>query len=331
MVMSRQSSQPVFPNELLMQIALFIDQEHLKSFLFVNRYTYQLVCQRVYHKAIFPDTVAPQEIIQFCQKHGRSLEMMKLPNLPLHSDAFFIHIAQLCPNLTFLQSSMMPKQLHNILPILRSSACFMLTNLSTDHTIELSQHAIASLSCCSSYFVFPNSSNPGTATTAVTARTPAPGTLTHISHYFHHPGALRNAILPTFGADLLSLTLNHYDVLTATTAELIVSKCPRLRYLVAPTVKAEGLWLMLRWCHSLVTIIVGEHDMDEGEEEFGAIFPDVIINERHRFVDDENERAVSTIKQHKRVWCLHPRTLYDHHRQALLQRKSWHIGIIPKR
>lgn len=43
-------------------------------------------------------------------------------------------------------------------------------------------------------------------------------------------------------------------------------------------------------------------------------------------VDDENERAVATVEQYKRVWCVHP---HVSHSQGLIY-KSWHIGIIPR-
>ncbi|KAL0082337.1 hypothetical protein F4703DRAFT_1864759 [Phycomyces blakesleeanus] len=255
---------PLFPNELLMQIISFTSLPDKITFLFVNRYTYWQVSQQVYRKAIFPDSATTDEIVCFCQKHGKSLETIKLPQGHAHSDAFFTLLLELCPSLNFLQSSITPKQLNRLL-LPSSSACFMLTHVPcTDLSLKVDairsdHYSLVALPCCSSSFVFPSQAMPPDNTDG--------GSITHISHYFHHPGALQNAILPTFGPDLISFTLNPYDILTASVARLIVSKCPRLRYLVAPAVKAEGLWMLLRWCHSLVTIVVGDHSQEQLEEE----------------------------------------------------------------
>ncbi|KAF7731763.1 hypothetical protein EC973_008277 [Apophysomyces ossiformis] len=298
---------PVLPNELLMQVILFTNPKDLVSFLFVCRYTYQLVCQRVYRRVIFPDTVGLTDIVGFCQKYGLSLETIKLPKAHHYSDNFFVMLLQLCPKLAFLQSSMTPKQLLRLRPSIRPSACFMLTYVPTSFDLG-DQYNLAALPCCSSYFAFPNHHQTTT--------------LTHISHYFHHPGALRNAILPTFGADLLSLNLNPYDVVTAAVASMIAQKCPRLRYLAAPAVKAEGLWMLLRWCHTLVAILVGGDQSDDEDED------DTAARQARRMLrNQENEQSVATIENHKRVWCVHPHT-----RRMLNEPdcKSWHIGILPK-
>ncbi|KAI9010846.1 hypothetical protein CLU79DRAFT_772934 [Phycomyces nitens] len=321
--MSSQSLMiPVFPNELLMQIISFAALPDKITFLFVNRYTYWQVSQQVYRKAIFPDSVSTKEIVGFCQKHGRSLETIKLPQGHAHSDAFFTLLLDLCPSLNFLQSSITPKQLNRLL-LPSSSACFMLTHVPcTDLSLKVDairtdHYSLVALPCCSSSFVFPSQ--------AMSADNTDGGSITHISHYFHHPGALQNAILPTFGPDLISFTLNPYDILTASVARLIVSKCPRLRYLVAPAVKAEGLWMLLRWCHSLVTIVVGDHSQEQLEEEDMEDNDRLPYRLRHFMVDDENARAVATIEHHPRVWCVHRQDGRPMQDQTL-----WHIGIIPK-
>lgn len=302
---------PVLPNELLMQIISFADRRNLPVFLFVCRYTFQLVRTQAYRKAIFPDDLSMTDIIHFCQRYGLALETIKLPQGRYYSDTFFALLSKLCPNLTFLQSSITPKQLvRQLLPTMRASQpCFMLTYVPTHVDFFDMDHFY--LPCCSSFFVLPTTSSVDTSTT------------THIAHYFHHPGALRNAILPTYGADLLSLTLNPYDTLTAPVARSIISKCPRIRYLVAPTVKAEGLWMLLRWCHTLATIIVGWGDDDDFQADGQG---PLAFEDERAIAEEENEKAVETIKQHKRVWCVHP--CY----QALHESsKSWHIGIIPKK
>ncbi|ORZ01797.1 hypothetical protein BCR43DRAFT_487524 [Syncephalastrum racemosum] len=312
---------PVLPNELLMQVILFSQVEDLPVFLFVCRYTYQLVCQRAYRKAIFPDSATMQDIITFCQKHGQALQTIKLPQGHYYSDTFFMLLSQLCPQLLYLQSSITPKQLKRLIPNLQRS-CFMLTHVPTDVDEDLLQsedYSLESLPCCSSFFVFPTNACTSDPTTA----------LTHISHYFHHPGALRNAILPTFGPDLLSLTLNPYDALTPTVARLIVKQCPRLRYLIAPAVKAEGLWMMLRWCETLVAIVVGHHDEPVPDDDDDDL--DHYPVSLYSTIDSENERAVATVEQHKRVWCVHARRKDTHPFNSAEERKSWHIGIIPRK
>lgn len=307
---------PVLPNELLMQVVMFTQPSDLGVFLFVCRYTNQLVSQRVYRKAIFPDAASTTDIVNFCRKYGQSLKTMKLPQGRYFPDAFFILISQLCPNLTFLQSSITPRQLaHQLIPGCPAFASFMLTHVPSRDKEAIENLDHCPIPCCSSYYVLPTTEN---------------GPMTRISHYFHHPGALRNAILPTFGSDLLSLTLNPFDTLTAPVARLIVSRCPQLRYLVAPTVKAEGLWMLLRFSPTLAAVIVGYHE--EGEPVVHH-HPQSMLgsNMLQQKIDEENESAVATIEHYKRVWCVHPRIIerYDP-LEGLQTFKSWHIGIIPR-
>ncbi|KAI8141944.1 hypothetical protein BJV82DRAFT_616539 [Fennellomyces sp. T-0311] len=283
------SDIPVLPNELLLQVIGFTDRSDLGVFLFVCRFTYTLVCQRVYRKAVFPDDTSSRDILQFCDKYGQSLQTIKLPQQRYYPDTFLQLLMRMCPNLTFLQSSITPKQVHAY-RLQKPDMTFVTSTGYYDHTDD----DMETFDCCSSSLVFPT--NASTDHTA----------MTHISHYFHHPGALRNGILPTYGTELLSLTLNRYDVLTASVAKLIIAKCPRLRYLVAPTVRAAGLWMILRWCDTLAAVIVGLQDDEE----------DV-------FNDEENEKAVATIAHYKRVWCVHSNHFDDH--------RSWHIGIIPRK
>jgi hypothetical protein len=321
------------PNELLMQIIYFTAREELVEYLFVSKYTFQLVRQRVYKKVIFPDTkdIKEKDVIQFCELYGNSIETIKLPQGQHYSDIVYENILKLCPKLDFLQSNIYPKQLLKLSKFIRLNTCFMTTNvpidLITNEDLDVFHSAYQTttyFSCCPSFFIFPSELVPEKNST-----------LTQISHYFHHPGALSNAILPTFGSDLLALTLNPYDVLTASVAKLIVSKCPKLRYLVVPSVKAEGLWMLLRWCHTLATIIVGEteQDIQEEDEEDNSDSEeerDIEINNRQSsrrlLIEIENERAVETIQHHKRVWCVHSSCITTVNRK----RTSWHIGIIPK-
>ncbi|RCH95398.1 hypothetical protein CU098_011059, partial [Rhizopus stolonifer] len=244
---------------------------------------------------------------------------IKLPRHHYVPDTVYHQILQWCPRLDYLQSNLYPKQLHSCLQRMCHSTCIMSTDIPDDALDEVTafhskNQTITYFACCPSFFVFPSELVP--------EKNP---TLTQISHYFHHPGALSNAILPTFGSDLLSLTLNAYDVLTSSVARLIVTKCPRLRYLAVPCVKAEGLWMLLRWCHTLVAIVVGHDDSlipfeeEEEEEEEDHL-------SRSMLTDIENERAVETVRQHKRVWCVHSNVHEDDNQK----RMSWHIGIIPK-
>lgn len=326
------------PNELLMQIIYFTEKPDVLQYLFVSKYTFQLVRQRVYNKVIFPDSgeIVEDDVINFCKLYGHSLETIKLPQAQHFSDAVYESILKLCPKLDFLQSNIYPKQLKKLSSLMRPSTCFMITDvpihLITHEDLDLFHSAYQTTTyfpCCPSFFIFPSELLPEKNST-----------LTHISHYFHHPGALSNAILPTFGSDLLALTLNPYDVLTASVARLIVSKCPRLRYLVVPSVKAEGLWMLLRWCQTLATIIVGDDDNsipidedeedeeDEEEEDFDIANRQ---SSRRLLTEIENERAVETIQHHKRVWCVHSCT--NQHlvnNNSNQKRTSWHIGIIPK-
>lgn len=329
------------PNELIQHIVQFTDQAHLTPFLFVCNYTFQLARQRVYKKVIFPNdrSIEAQVVLLFCQTYGQSLETIKLPQARYFEDAFYQQILTLCPRLDFLQSNIYPKQLVQCIPYMRHATCFLATDLpshllaveeESDDPLAVFQHTHQTTTyfpCCPSFLIFPNEI-PAQNTT----------TLTQISHYFHHPGALSNAILPTFGADLLALTLNPYDVLTASIARLIVAKCPRLRYLVVPIVKAEGLWMLLRWCHTLAAIIVGYDEsssmsFDEDEEEQEPI-PTSSGYSRSILAEIENERAVETIQHHKRVWCIHYNNYnnedVNHTNNNGISRVSWHIGIIPK-
>lgn len=321
------------PNELLMQIIYFTERRYLIEYLFVSKYTFQLVRQRVYKKVIFPDNedIIEEQVVQFCQLYGHSLETMKLPQGQHFSDVVYEQVLKLCPKLDFLQSNIYPKQLLKLSSFMRPSTCFMTTDvpihLITNEDLDLFHSAYQTTTyfpCCPSFFIFPSELVPEKNST-----------LTQISHYFHHPGALSNAILPTFGSDLLALTLNPYDVLTASVARLIVSKCPRLRYLVVPSVKAEGLWMLLRWCHTLAAIIVGDDDnsipMNDDEEEESEEEEEFDISNRQSsrrlLTEIENERAVETIQHHKRVWCVHSCTTTHSNEN---KRTSWHIGIVPK-
>ncbi|KAL0137446.1 hypothetical protein V8B55DRAFT_1566005 [Mucor lusitanicus] len=275
-----------------------------------------------------------------------------LPQARYFSDDVYDLILTLCPKLEFVQSNIYPKQLAKCLPKVRHATCFMATDIPEHLLVDedlvifsTAYKAITFFPCCPSFFIFPSELVP--------EKNP---TLTQISHYFHHPGALSNAILPTFGSDLLALTLNPYDVLTSSVARLIVAKCPKLRYLVVPAVKAEGLWMLLRWCHTLTAIVVGSDsvsfdDDDEEEEEgqqeegradnefqhelgvtSGESAPSLeyhhSIRSRRLLTEIENERAVETVQHHKRVWCVHLHT--DENESNTIRRFSWHIGIIPK-
>ncbi|KAI9246050.1 hypothetical protein BDA99DRAFT_527348 [Phascolomyces articulosus] len=344
---NEKNNIPVLPNELLVQVIGFTSQTDLAPYLFVSRFTYTLICPRVYRKVVFPDDeskISMTEIIQFCHKYGASLETIKLPQGRYYTDTFYsLLFTKFCPQLTFLQSSMTPKQVQKYR---KPTMTFMLTPIrtTTTNTLSISIHNnnntlyhnnhnnnhnnvnhnndhegillgsddgmeegeddILPLDCCSSCLIFPTMTN----LRENGEEEDHSSTMMHISHYFHHPGALRNGILPTYGEELLSLTLNRYDVLTASVAKLIIAKCPRLRYLVAPAVKAEGLWMILRWCDTLVTVIVGLQ-ADDQEDVFN---------------DLENEKAVATIAHYKRVWCVHSHLDFADH-------SSWHIGIIPRK
>ncbi|KAG2204074.1 hypothetical protein INT47_007068 [Mucor saturninus] len=301
------------PNELLMQIIQSTDDQNLSEYLFVCKYTFQLVRQRVYRKVIFPDNhnISEHQVISFITLYGNSIETIKLPQAHHFSDMLYQHILTRCPRLNFLQSSIYPNQLRKLNSFMRPSTCFMATeipiHLISHDDLDIFHSNVQTTTyfpCCASFFIFPSELVPE-------KNSP----LTQISHYFHHPGALSNAILPTFGSDLIALTLNPYDVLTASVARLIVSKCPRLRYLVVPAVKAEGLWMLLRWCHTLAAIIVGDDEQEEEEDD----------NPRRSFTEIENQRSVETIQNHKRVWCVHSSCLNTTEKRTL-----WHIGIIPR-
>ncbi|ORZ17180.1 hypothetical protein BCR42DRAFT_414090 [Absidia repens] len=384
---------PQLPNELLMHIIEYIPSTHLSVFLLVSRYTHQLVSGKAYRKTIFPDTLPLSDIMNFCQRHGSSLVTVKLPHGKRYSDTFYMLLFQLCPQLNFLQSSMTPKQLVRFLFRTRYPlTCFMMTQHTPsssfsscqqqqqhqqqyyrqqqhqqylqyggdelDELMQVTQdlYNVTKLTCCSSIFLFPNHPIPDS-------------TLTHISHYFHHPGALRNAILPTFGPDLLSLTLNMYDVLTVSVAQMIAVKCPQLRYLHIPQIKAEGLWLLLHKCNTLVAIVVGgvggggRHRSDDdirtmdaggnGDHNNMVVMmggddrmmegddldrhADHVIEEDDglptgniQWINHENKKAVATVESHKRVWCIHQQQQPQQH-SSHSRRLSWHIGILPKR
>ncbi|GAA5798468.1 hypothetical protein EDC94DRAFT_654977 [Helicostylum pulchrum] len=310
------------PNELLMRIIQLTDEQDLTEYLFVCKYTFHLVRQRVYKKVIFPDTqVTESDVISFFKLYANSIETVKLPQCHEFSTLVYEYILIHCPRLDFLQSSIYPKQLNRLKYLMRSSTCFMITEIPVDlithHDLDTFHSSVQTTTyfpCCPSFFIFPSELIPE-------KNSP----LTQISHYFHHPGALSNAILPTFGSDLIALTLNPYDVLTASVARLIVAKCPRLRYLVVPSVKAEGLWMLLRWCHTLAAIVVGDDNsgmINEEEEEEEEEEQD---HTRRLFIEIENQRSVETIQNHKRVWCVHSSFL-----NTVEKRTSWHIGIIPR-
>ncbi|KAL9548709.1 hypothetical protein MBANPS3_005562 [Mucor bainieri] len=318
----------LLPNELIQHIVNLTEQAHLTPYLFVCKYTFHLARQRAYKRVIFPDkSVDETQVVSFCELYGLSITTMKLPQARYFSDAVYDLILTLCPKLEFVQSNIYPKQLAQCLPKMRHATCFMATDipehLLVDEDLAIFSSAYKTITffpCCPSFFVFPSELVP--------EKNP---TLTQISHYFHHPGALSNAILPTFGSDLLALTLNPYDVLTSSVARLIVAKCPKLRYLVVPAVKAEGLWMLLRWCHTLTAIIVGSDsvlfdddddddgydDEDEDEDQVDSEFQHelgVTSGEsvqpleyhhsncsRRILTEIENERAVETVQHHKRV------------------------------
>ncbi|KAL7310515.1 hypothetical protein PS15m_010004 [Mucor circinelloides] len=339
----------LLPNELIQHIVNLTEQAHLAPYLFVCKYTFHLARQRAYKKVIFPDkNIDETHVISFCELYGLSITTMKLPQAQYFPDTVYNLILTLCPKLEFLQSNIYPKQLVQCIPKMRHATCFMATDIPEHLLVEEDLDVFSStyqtttyFPCCPSFFIFPSELVP--------EKNP---TLTQISHYFHHPGALSNAILPTFGSDLLALTLNPYDVLTSSVARLIVAKCPRLRYLVVPAVKAEGLWMLLRWCHTLATIVVGydsapydDDDDDEEEEErivnefqgeIGATSGESAqpleyhhsSRSRRVLTEIENERAVATVQHHKRVWCVHLST--QENEASLAKRFSWHIGIIPK-
>ncbi|ORX52366.1 hypothetical protein DM01DRAFT_1336733 [Hesseltinella vesiculosa] len=250
------------------------------------------------------------EVLEFCQRHGKSLRTVKLPLGKRFSDTFYQLLFRLCPCLGFLQASLTAKQLARLLLQKRyPSTSFLLTHCpSTEADVEVlmdtSQdhyHVLEVPCCCSSFFIFPS---------------PIPNsTLTHLPFYFHHPGALKNAILPTFGPDLMSLSLNMNDILTVQVAQWICHQCPRLRYLQVPQIKAEGLWLLLHQCSTLVTIIVGAVPLDIAET---CPLPKI------DGINQGNQLAVKTVARHKRVWSLHSSTFPSHSFLA------WHIGILPK-
>ncbi|KAI9305217.1 hypothetical protein BJ944DRAFT_265579 [Cunninghamella echinulata] len=374
---------PSLPNELLMHILHFIPTNDLTVFLFVCRYTHHIVSGKVYKKVNFPDTlVSLNTIINFCQKHGSSLNTIKLPLDKRYSDTFFMLLFQLCPRLEFLQSSITPKQLKRLLPRRQYPfTCFKITHLPStttntntmvptststststitsfyndpwyDDLMETIQdhYNITSFTCCSSLLLFPHHPIPDS-------------TLTHITHYYHHVGALQNAILPTFGPDLLSLTLNIYDVLTPAVAQLIAKKCPRLRYLHAPLIKAEGLWMLLHKCNTLVTIVVGGGGLtqnDQRQQQQQQHYPNEIegvereeeeeVDNRDennwlapqqqqqqqlendeeeedpstiQWMNERNEKAIATVTSHKRVWGIHQQPSFH-------PRLAWHLNILPK-
>lgn len=339
----------LLPNELIQHIINLTDQAYLTPYLFVCKYTFHLARQRAYKKVIFPDKdIEEIHVISFCELYGLSIETIKLPQAQYFSDSVYQLILTLCPKLEFLQSNIYPKQLVQCIPKMHHATCFMATDIPShllvdeDLAIFTSTYQTTTyFPCCPSFFIFPSELVP--------EKNP---TLTQISHYFHHPGALSNAILPTFGSDLLALTLNPYDVLTSSVARLIVAKCPRLRYLVVPSVKAEGLWMLLRWCHTLAAIVVGydsipfdededdEDDDVDNDDDLGVIPGEVEhqhedrrqrhhSNSNRRILTEiENERAVETVQHHKRVWCIHANTLENENN--FTKRMSWHIGIIPK-
>lgn len=340
------------PNELIQHIVNLTEQAYLTPYLSVCKYTFHLARQRAYRKVIFPDKdIDETHVISFCELYGLSITTMKLPQAHYFPDAVYDLIITLCPNLEFVQGNIYPKQLAQCIPKMRHATCFMATDI-PEHLLIDEDLAIFSsvyrtitfFPCCPSFFLFPSELVP--------EKNP---TLTQISHYFHHPGALSNAILPTFGSDLLALTLNPYDVLTSSVARLIVAKCPKLRYLVVPAVKAEGLWMLLRWCHTLAAIVVGNDSVpfdDEDEDEEDDQEQDQLDNEfqhelgvasgestqplvyhhsnrsRRILTEIENERAVETVQHHKRVWCVHLHT--DENEDITTRRFSWHIGIIPR-
>lgn len=335
----------LLPNELIQNIVNLTEQAYLTPYLFVCKYTFHLARQRVYKKAIFPDNKGIDEIhvISFCELYGLSLETIKLPRAQYFSDNVYERILTLCPKLEFLQSNIYPKQLVQCIPKMSHTTCFMATDIPShllaEEDLEIFNSAYQTtiyFPCCPSFFIFPSELVP--------EKNP---TLTQISHYFHHPGALSNAILPTFGSDLLALTLNPYDVLTLSVARLIVAKCPRLRYLAVPAVKAEGLWMLLRWCHTLAAIVVGYDSMpsdDDDEDDNGDENNDDELGvatggygyRQHRhsissqriLTEIENERAVETVRHHKRVWCVHVNTHENESNHT--KRLSWHINIIPR-
>ncbi|KAG1470950.1 hypothetical protein G6F56_002396 [Rhizopus delemar] len=304
------------PNELLTQIIHFTQQTDLTPYLFINKYTFGLVRQKVYRKVIFPDTdITEQDIQTFCQLYGQSICSIKLPQGKNYSNKLYRTLFSLCPRLNFLHASILfPSQLNILIPYYSSNISFMMTHIPIEEEDSVyldTTRTVHYFPCCTSCFIFPKDVDLD------------PPTLTQISHYFHHPGALSNAILPTFGPDLLSLILNPFDQLTASVARLIVTNCPQLRYLVVPFVKAEGLWMLLRWCDTLTTIIVGKDgspvfiDDEEEEEDYENTIEDGMLI---------NQKAVESIKNHKRVWCVHT-CVYSSFQQ---KRASWHIGIVPK-
>ncbi|KAI8073932.1 hypothetical protein BC940DRAFT_289565 [Gongronella butleri] len=311
------------PNELLLKIIDHVERPH--AFLLVCRYTYHYVSPRIYRRALFPDQLPLYDILHFCQRHGSALTTLKLPLSKRFADTFYRLLFQLCPSLAFLQASMTAKQLVRLLPH-RASACFLITHCPSS---ELDMHTLADtthtdyhtlqLPCCSSFLLFPQ----------------AIPTLTHLPHYFHHPGALRNAILPTFGADLLSMSLNMYDILTVQVAQWICHACPKLRYLHVPQIRAEGLWMLLRQCNTLVAVVVGSnphethhHPFEQDEDDEHA--PDLDDDARAYTwakmdgINRSNQQAVKSMTRHRRVWGLHP---LHSSPQSLL---AWHIGILPK-
>lgn len=326
------------PNELLVDIiACVTDLKDLRSLLFVNRTCYCIVAQHCYDKAIFPDTgVTPDDVLTFCSKHGRALRTVKLPHTssPLFkwSNRFFLDFLKLCPNITFLQTmtDFSEAQLEILLDNTREAA-FLLTQ--TSQSVLLSQQAQAQkdhlhhrpasllpridwfrsgyyiscpLPCCHSLFTFPNDTeetlNPLPLIRGGRKRTPENNVVTHITGYAHHRDALRNTILPTYGPDLMVLYLNPYDALDASLARLICKTCPRIRVIFASEVKAEGLWMLLRWCDSLV--MVGCSAESKGME-----------------------KVVRSVEEHKRVWCVHT----EKPQKSNQWRRFWHVGITPRK
>lgn len=310
-------SARLLPNELLTQVINFTHQADLTPYLFVCKYTFQLVRQKVYKKVIFPNVnITEQDILSFCELYGQSLCSIKLPQAKYYSNKLYQAIFILCPQLDFLHASILfPSQLNELMPYYSPHISFMMTHIPIEEEDIIyldTTRTVHYFPCCASCFIFPKDVDVD------------PPTLTQISHYFHHPGALSNAILPTFGPDLLSLTLNPFDQLTAQVARMIVSNCPQLRYLVVPFVKAEGLWMLLRWCNTLTTIIVGNDgspifidDEDDDDDDYENTIENSML---------VNQKAVESIKSHKRVWCVHTCI----HSSFQQKRVSWHIGIIPK-
>ncbi|RUP51899.1 hypothetical protein BC936DRAFT_144722 [Jimgerdemannia flammicorona] len=328
------TSHYFIPTELLVDIISHVTAlEDLQSLLLVNRTCYRIVSQRCYTKVIFPDhAITPEDVLAFCAKYGRSLKTIKLPHTssPLFhwSNRFFLDLLRLCPNVAFLQTmtDLSETQVKILLDNTRD-ATFLLTQTDAAQQAALGRagtkyprpaslprmdcfregkYVDCPLPCCGSLLTFPNDTDEQLNFLPFVRggrkRTPDNTVVTHVTGYAHHPLALQNVILPNYGAELVVLYLNPYDILDAALAKLIAKQCPRIRAIFASEVKVEGLWMLLRACDSLV--MVGCSAEGKGVE-----------------------GVVRSVEKHKRVSCVHT----EEPSKSNQHRRFWHVGVTPRK